>query len=147
MMTNNTVYLRRGLAVWCVIILAESVHGLARELWLKPLVGDFRARQLAVFTGMVLILLLAWLFTHWVCAQSRRQLLKVGGLWVALTLAFEFGLGRFGLGYSWERMLEDYNLFKGGWLGLGLLFMFFAPLLAARFREPARPLRIEGSSQ
>jgi len=43
------------------------------------------------------------------------------------------------LGYSWERMIEDYNLLKGGLMGLGLLWLLFAPLLAARLRGESRP--------
>jgi hypothetical protein len=37
---------------------AEIVHGIARTLWLAPVVGDFRARQIAVFSGSLLILLI-----------------------------------------------------------------------------------------
>jgi hypothetical protein len=43
--------IRRAVAIWGVIILAEVVHGIARTLFLQPIVGDFRARQIAVFTG------------------------------------------------------------------------------------------------
>lgn len=46
---------------------------------------------------------------------------------------FEFGLGA-ALGYTRERMLSDYNLAAGGYMGFGLLFMFFAPALAAKVR-------------
>ncbi len=127
-------YLLRGCAVWCVIIVAESLHGTAREIWLKPLVGDFRARQLAFFSGMVLILTIALLFVRWLHTESKRQLLNIGMLWLLLTLAFEFALGLFVLGDSWGRMLENYNLLRGGLMGLGLVWLLFAPLLAVRLR-------------
>ncbi|HMY75638.1 MAG TPA: hypothetical protein PLQ88_27705, partial [Blastocatellia bacterium] len=80
-------------------------------------------------------LLVALLFARWLRATQRRQLLAVGALWVLLTVAFEFGLGRFVLGYSWTRLLEDYNLARGGLMGLGLVFLLFAPLLAAKMRD------------
>lgn len=134
MNTHPQHYLRRGFAVWCVIILAESLHGTARELWLKPLVGDFRARQIAFFSGMVLILTIALLFVRWLRAASKQQLLKVGLLWMVLTLMFEFSLGLLVLNYSWERMWQDYNLAQGGLMGLGLLWMLFAPWLAFKLR-------------
>lgn len=128
-------YLLRGLAVWFVIIVAESLHGTARELWLKPLLGDWRARQFAFFSGMLLILLIATAFVRWLRTKSNRQLLKVGLLWATLTLAFEFALGVLVLGYSWSRMWEDYNLARGGLMGLGLLWLLVAPLLATRLRN------------
>ena len=127
-------YLLRGFAVWCVIIMAESLHGTARELWLKPLVGDFRARQIAFFSGMALILTIALVFVRWLHTESQLQLLKMGLLWLVLTLAFEFSLGLFVLGYSWERMWEDYKLLKGGLMGLGLIWLIFAPWLATMAR-------------
>lgn len=131
-MTKDRHYLLRGFAVWVVIILAESLHGTARELWLKPLIGDFRARQLAFFSGMALILGIALLFVRWVRAENNHQWLRVGVLWAGLTLAFEFVLGRLVIGYSWERMLEDYNLLRGGLMGLGLIWLLFVPVLAAQ---------------
>ncbi len=134
MNTQPQHYLRRGFAVWCVIILAESLHGTAREIWLKPLVGDFRARQIAFFSGMVLILTIALLFVRWLRAASNQQLLKVGLLWMVLTLMFEFSLGLLVLNYSWQRMWQDYNLAQGGLMGFGLLWMLFAPRLAASLR-------------
>ncbi|MFN0087274.1 MAG: hypothetical protein ACKVX9_17935 [Blastocatellia bacterium] len=130
-------YVWRGLAIWLVIILAESVHGTARVLVLQPRVGDFRARQIAFFTGMVLILAIAMLFIRWIRACGAGQLLRVGLLWMAMTLLFEISLGRFVMGYSWERLLSDYDLSKGGLMGFGLLFLVFAPRLAARLRGEA----------
>ena len=121
----------RALAVWLILIVAESIHGTLREFFLKPYIGDFRARQIAFFSGMALILTIALLFIRWLKTDSHQQLLKVGLLWMALTLVFEFSLGLFVLRYSWERMFSDYNLLKGGLMGFGLLFLVFAPLLAA----------------
>lgn len=122
---------KRSFVIWLVIILAESLHGTARELWLRPLVGDFRARQFAFFSGMALILTIACLSVRWLKAEGLRQWLAVGALWAGLTLAFEIGLGRGMLGYAWERLWEDYNLARGGLMGLGLLFLLVVPWLAA----------------
>jgi hypothetical protein len=133
-MPGSPRYLLRGFAVWCAIILVESIHGAAREAWLRPLVGDFHARRIAFFSGMALIFTIALIFVRWMRAETKEQLLAVGWLWLALTAAFEFGLGLFVLGYSWERMIEDYHLAKGGLMGLGLLFLLSAPWLAARLR-------------
>jgi hypothetical protein len=130
----------RALLIWLLIIAAETLHGSARQLWLAPLVGDFRARQLAVFTGCLLIFTIAWLTIRWLGARrpgqllGARQLLGVGLLWAVLTIGFEIGLGR-ALGLSWERIGSDYDLTHGGLMGFGLLFLAAAPWLAARVRR------------
>lgn len=128
------MYLLRASAVWLVIVAVESAHGTLRELYLAPLVGDFRARQISVFTGSLLILGVAYLFVRWIRAGSTARLLAVGLLWLFLTLLFEFGLGLFVLGYSWERMASDYDLSRGGLMPFGLVLLTLAPLMAARLR-------------
>ena len=128
------MYIFRALAAWLLIIFAESVHGTLRQLFLAPLVGDFTARRIAFFVGMLLIFGITYFFIRWICAENAKQLFAVGLMWMVLTTLFEFGLGRFVLNYSWERMLEDYNISRGGMMGFGLLFMIFAPWLAAKIR-------------
>lgn len=68
------MYLLRATAVWLVIVAVESAHGILREWFLAPLVGDFRARQLAVFTGSLLILGATCLFERWMRAGTTGRL-------------------------------------------------------------------------
>ena len=130
----------RALVVWPVIIAAETVHGVLRGLLLVPLVGDLPARQIGVPIGSLIILAVADLFIRWIAAGTRLQLLGVGVLWAALTVLFEIGLGRLVLGLPWERITEDYDPTRGGFLGFGLLFMAVSPLLAAKLRGPKPPV-------
>jgi hypothetical protein len=125
---------RRAVLTWMSIILAETAHGVLRELFLAPQIGDLRARQIGVPIGCVIIFVIAWLTARWLNARSRGALLAVGALWVALTLTFEFAVGR-ATGASWSRILSDYNPARGGFMLLGLAFMLAAPLLAARLRN------------
>ncbi len=50
-----------------------------------------RARQIAVFTGLAIILVISWFTVPWLAAPTLGQLLAVGFLWLALMLAFEVG--------------------------------------------------------
>mgnify|MGYP001191849598 CR=1 FL=1 len=93
--------LRRACAAWLLLIGAESLHGTLRELFLKPYVGDLRARQLALLTGSAIVVAVACAVTRWIRADTPRTRWLVGLLWAALTLSFEVSLGRFVLGYSW----------------------------------------------
>lgn len=115
-------------------MLVETSHGALREIFIAPSLGDLRARQVGVFVGAALILLIAWLTIRWLGATSGRVLLIVGAWWAALTLAFEILLGR-ALGLPWSRILSDYDLVRGGLMALGLGFMVIAPLLAAKLRR------------
>ena len=129
------MFLLRALVVWLVIIAVETAHGILRTLLLVPMMGDFPARQISVFTGSLLIFGVTLLFIKWIAARTRLQLLIVGTIWVLLTILFEITLGRLVLNLSWDRITEDYDISRGGFLGFGLLFMAVSPLLAATFRR------------
>ncbi len=124
----------RSLAIWLVIIVAETMHGIARAVMLVPAVGEFRSNQIGVFSGSVIILVIALVSAKWLGASSTAELLLVGLLWTALTLAFEIIFGRAVLGLSWERLLADYNLTAGGLLPLGLIVLAGSPWIAAKAR-------------
>jgi len=130
------MFLFRALVVWLVIIFAESVHGVLRTLLLVPLVGDFKARQISVFLGSLLILTIAYLFVGWIRAKNTASLFAVGFFWLVLTLTFEVSLGVFVVNLSWERITSDYNIAQGGLLPLGLAVMLFSPFFAAKLRSP-----------
>ncbi len=127
------VLLSRTFAVWLLMMLFETVHGVLRTLLLVPVVGDFPARQIGVFTGSLLILAVTYLSLGWLRLDSPRLRLAVGILWALATLAFEVGLGRFVLGYPWSRLAADYDVTHGGLMAFGLLLMVLAPTIAYAF--------------
>jgi hypothetical protein len=122
--------LKRAVIVWLVLVVTESIHGVFRRLVLEPWIGDFPARQVSVLIGSVLVLVVTYLFIDWIEARTAPQLTFVGLLWVLLTLAFEISAGRFLFNYSWERVLSDFDLMRGGFLGIGLVIMGIAPRIA-----------------
>lgn len=128
----------RAFAIWLAIAAAETIHGVLRTMYVAPIVGDFTARQIAVFTGSAIIIAIAWLAAPWLRATQTRQLVGVGLLWVALMLAFEIALGRLVFGYAWSRLAEDFDIASGGLLGLGMIVIALAPLIGARLRSRRR---------
>jgi len=67
----------RAFAVWLVIIAVETVHGILRTLLLVPMMGDFPARQISVFTGSLLIFGVTLFLIKWIAARTRLQLVGV----------------------------------------------------------------------
>jgi hypothetical protein len=132
------MYILRALAVLLIIIVAESVHGTLRQLFLMPLVGDFTARRISFFIAVLLIFLITYFFIRWINAPTVKSLFAVGLMWMILMTLFEFGLGILVMNVTWERMLVDYDLRRGGLMIFGLVFMFFSPWLAAKLREKNR---------
>ncbi|HQZ98435.1 MAG TPA: hypothetical protein PLP21_19115 [Pyrinomonadaceae bacterium] len=112
----------------------ETVHGIVRRLFLEPLTGDIRARQIGVLIGTLLIYSVTYLTIRWLRASQIVHLVAIGCIWVVLTILFEIGLGRLA-GLSWDRILSDYDPRSGGLMPFGLIFMFLAPWLTAKQRR------------
>ena len=124
----------RALVVWCVLIAAEFVHGFFRAIFLVPVVGDFRSRQIGVFTGSVLILAVTYFLVPWLRTTDTKALIYLGALWLLLTVSFEFGFGHYAFGRSWADLASDYDIRQGGFLLGGMTVLTFAPVVAARMR-------------
>jgi len=121
----------RAIMVWMAFMLVETAHGMVRELFIAPAIGALRARQVGIPVGCIIVFAVAWFSARWLGANTRRQQLLVGGLWVFLTPVFEFLIGSV-VGDPWEQLAADYNPAQGGLMLLGLAFMFVTPMLVAR---------------
>ncbi|HEY9816544.1 MAG TPA: hypothetical protein V6D20_12215 [Candidatus Obscuribacterales bacterium] len=126
--------LLRSFVIWLVFILAESLNGIARSLWLVPSLGNSLAHRVSFAIGSLLILIIATVFVPWLRA-SRVQSLGIGLLWAGLTLAFEVGLGRWVLDYSWTQIWADYDVFQGALMPLGLGLMVLSPIIGGIIRS------------
>ena len=120
--------------MWIILIAIEFIHGVLRAMFLVPVVGDFRSRQIGVFTGSVLILAVTYMLVPWLRTTETKALIGVGALWVMLTVAFELGFGHYVFGRSWMDLASDYDIRRGGFLLIGMAVMMLAPLIAARMR-------------
>jgi hypothetical protein len=124
----------KAILVAALIALAEMIHGILRVALLNPRVGDRRARQIGVFTGSAIILAIAWLLAPWIHATGGGELVAVGIVWLLFLLAFEVAVGRFVMRASWKRIASDFDLRRGGLLGIGMAVLLVAPYLAAQLR-------------
>jgi hypothetical protein len=124
----------KSLVIWVVIAVAETLNGILRMRLLNRRLGDRRGRRVGVVTGSALILGIAWLMIPWTGVAGNGESLLVGLLWLALMLLYDFVIGRWVFHLPWRRMLADFDVRRGGFLGFGMLVLFFAPLIVAKWR-------------
>lgn len=128
----------RGLAVWLLIMAAETVHGVLRGLFLVPAVGEPLASRIGWPVGMAIVLGLTLLLVHWIGITSARSLIRLGAIWAGLTLLFEIGIGLL-RGMNGAQIAGEINPIAGGLTIYSLVAMAAAPWLAARIRGLIRP--------
>ncbi len=126
--------LSRVLVVWFVIVAAETLHGIVRNLFIAPALGDLRSRQVGVFVGSGIIFAILYFSICWIGAKTNASFFVTGLILVVLTLAFEISLGA-ALGLSFDRIGEDYDASRGGLMIFGMLFLLTSPMIASKLRK------------
>jgi hypothetical protein len=122
----------RYLLAWFPMILIAVANGALREAWLVPRLGEHAARQVSTLLLVALLAIYVGIVTRTWPILSAARAIAVGALWLALTLVFEFALGRFVSGLSWEQLLAEYNLAAGRLWALVPLWVAGAPYLFFR---------------
>lgn len=114
--------------LWLPMILIAFANATIRELLVIKHFSDFRAHQLSTIILILFCAIYIWYVLPYLNIQNSRQALLIGTIWVVLTVAFEFTLGRL-TNKSWEHLFQDYNLVAGRiWL-LFLICLFLFPYL------------------
>ena len=121
----------KALALWLLLSVLAVTLGGARQAWLAPVLGDFRAHQAETLLFCVVVASVALPGVRWMRA-TRTQGFRVGLLWLALTVAFEFGVFGMALGHPWSELLADYNVLEGRLWPLVLATELAAPWIFAK---------------
>lgn len=135
---TTVTHLLKATTIWLVILVCAVLNGGFREAVLLPGVGKPAA---LVFSGVllsVLIVVVSLVFIRWLGPLTTSQSLRVGLLWLCLTLGFEFGFGRFMQQREWSELLEACTFKDGNLLPLVLFVTFLAPWFAARLTNRRR---------
>jgi hypothetical protein len=121
---------------WFGMMVIAVVNGGLRDFVYKPYVGDLSAHQIST---AALVLLLAGYYRILAAVlplRSASQAWIVGVMWLLMTEAFEFGMGRLIEGASWNSLFHAYNLCAGQvWLFIPL-WVLIGPYVFFRFVPP-----------
>lgn len=99
--------------LWFPMMVIAVINGAIREAVYKKQLGDLGAHQISTITGIILFAIYSWIiFSYWKI-ESSTQAILIGLMWLLMTLAFEFLAGHYLFKNSWEKILNDYNIFKG----------------------------------
>jgi hypothetical protein len=124
----------RSALIWLGILVLASLNGAVRDLLLSPRLGDPAARAISTLVLCALVVLVTWLSIRWIGPRSAAAALTIGGLWLVLTLAFEFLAGHYLFRESWATLLEDYDVRRGRIWVLVPVTTLLTPVWLARAR-------------
>lgn len=119
----------RALLAWLVLLVVGFTNGTVRQLGYARFFSERTAQQISGATFVVLVGIAVLLLTRRWPLPSPGQAWRVGVAWLALTFAFETGMGVVA-GHPWSRIFEAYALWEGQLWPLLLLFVLVSPRLA-----------------
>lgn len=126
----------RAVLVWLLLLVLALGGAAFREGVLAPRIGEAAAHVVGTVVVVALFLGVIVLTVGWVVpSMDAGRLLRLGLGWTVLTVAFEFGFGRYVMGHPWSRLLQDYNVFAGRIWVLVLLTLLVGPWLIGRLQS------------
>jgi hypothetical protein len=117
---------------YILVAAAETLNGIARTVFLNKRVGALNAKRLAMISALSLCLLICYLYLPLLQIRSDRGLMLLGISLSSFMFIFDIVLARCVARARWETILDDFNIFKGNLLAVGMIVMAFCPLLASR---------------
>lgn len=126
--------LLESLVAWLIILGLAIANGALREAVLIPALGKPGGLVLSGVLLSALVALVAYGLVRVSKGVTVSQGLRIGFLWLGLTLAFEFAFGRFVQHQTWAQLLEAYAFKDGNLWPVVLAVTLLAPPVAARFR-------------
>lgn len=130
--------LLRWVLFWLSMIPIMILNALLREKVYGPLVNELTAHQLSTVTGCLFIGIYVWGIWPLLHIHSRPASIRVGVIWLILTIAFEFAFGKYIMHHSWYRLFNDYALWHGRVWALFLVWLIWLPYLIYRYRAEKR---------
>lgn len=122
---------------WFPMVIIAIANGALRQFAYREYLGELRAHQLSTVIGVLLFGIYIWFLIHRWKVTSTAEARRIGLLWLAMTVLFEFIFGHFVMGHPWSTLLHDYNIVEGRLWIIVLCWVTIAPYVFTRFLKRA----------
>lgn len=120
--------------LWLPMVVIAFANATLRELVFIKLMSELKAQQLSTITLMILCSIYVWFIFPFLNIQNFKQAFVIGFVWMLLTIAFEFSLGRL-TNKSWSYLFENYNITTGHIWPLFLVLLLLLPYLCYTIKK------------
>lgn len=124
--------------IFCLCLLlasVETLHGIARTIFVVPKIGNKRAKQYSVISGTLLAFAVCYIMVPWLDINVEYQLLLVGIVLAVFMASFDIILARFVVKLKWKIIINDFNPVKGNYLIFGLIVLIIIPYVVMKLKS------------
>jgi hypothetical protein len=126
---NNVI----KIACFFVLVAAgETLNGIARTVFLNKRLGEKSAKRLSILPALALCLLICYFYVPLLGITGDTGLVYLGVSLSAFMMFFDIVMGRYVARAKWSVIMDDFNIFKGNLLAIGMVVMAFCPLLSSK---------------
>ena len=125
---------KKSILIWAIIIPLAFLNGALRELVIEPLIGYKYANPISCFILCCLAFIVSFLLIPRLGKGTSKVYIKMGLLWVLLTIVFETVLGLL-IGNSFQEIINAYNITSGNFWLLVVIFIGFIPFLVGKLKS------------
>lgn len=122
------------ICAWVGMVVLAIVNGIMRNNTYSHSMSEIAAHQLSTILLILLFGIYIYILTGLFRIHSAAEAFTIGGVWLIMTIIFEFVFGHSMVGHSWSRLLQDYNVLNGRVWILVLVWTFVAPYVFYRLR-------------
>jgi hypothetical protein len=112
----------------------ETLHGIARTLFVVPKIGNKRAKQYSVISGTLLAFAVCYIMVPWLNINVDYQLILIGLVLAVFMASFDIILARFVVKMKWESIINDFNPAKGNYLIFGMIALIIIPYAVMKLK-------------
>ena len=110
-------------------------NGILREATYGKRIDERSANQLSALTAIAAFTAYFWrLHRRWPISGGAEAL-RIGGVWLTLTVTFEFTFGRLVAKKSWRELAGEYNLAEGRAWPVVLAWLATGPAVVNRLQR------------
>jgi len=126
--------LKKSILIWLSIIPLAILNGGLREFFLINWLGENSAEFVSGIILCLLIFIVSLVFIPRIGKGESKIYLKMGILWIILTIIFEttFGLA---IGNSFSELLKAYDITTGNLWLIVVVFIGIVPWLVAKIKR------------
>ena len=112
----------------------ETLHGIARSIFVVPRIGNKRAKQYSVISGTLLAFAVCYIMVPWLNINIVYQLILIGLVLAVFMALFDIVLARFVVKMKWESIINDFNPAKGNYLIFGMIALIIIPYAVMKLK-------------
>jgi len=122
------------LSICLMLASVETLHGIARTIFVVPKIGNKRAKQYSVISGTLLAFTVCYIMVPWLNIHVDYQLILIGLVLAVFMASFDIILARFVVKLKWESIINDFNPAKGNYLIFGMISLIIIPYAVMKLK-------------